>query len=82
MERKILVKAWKLDSFMYALVGYGIDLDAMEMKKTKSMNRFMWLKNGEVVATYDERKEHGFVNEKFIKPLYHMVCGTIFSFPY
>lgn len=82
MEDKVMVKAWKVESFMSALTGYGIDLDSLEIKHSKNWKRFSWKSNGVVIATYDERKEHGFVLESAIKPLNHMVCQKEFIFPY
>lgn len=82
MEDKVMVKAWKVDSFMCALTGYGIDLDSLEMKHSKNWKRFSWESNGVVIATYNEKKEHGFVLKSVIKPLNHMVCQKEFIFPY
>ena len=82
MKNKIMVKAWKVESFMYALTGYGINLDSLVKKESKNMQRFRWERNGVVIATYDERKQHGFVLGSAIIPLNHMVCGNILRFPY
>lgn len=82
MKNKVMVKAWKVESFMVALTGYGIVLDSLEMKHSKNWKRFAWKMDGIVIATYDERKEHGFVLKSAIKPVNHMVCQKIFVFPY
>lgn len=82
MKNKVMVKAWKVESFMVALTGYGIDLDSLVMEHSKNWKRFIWKMDGVVIATYDERKEHGFVLESAIKPLNHMVGQKEFRFPF